>query len=133
MKAPADGRNAAEAPSARLDRWLWFARFFKSRSRASAFCESGRIRVNGTPVAKAHHPIRPGDVLTFPLTVRIRIIRIVALAGRRGPAPEARRLYEDLTQPDSPPSGEEETRDVPLASGDGTEADDRGSSGYAKP
>jgi ribosome-associated heat shock protein Hsp15 len=100
-----------ETQSARLDRWLWFARFFKSRSRATAFCESARIRVNGVLVAKAHHPIRPGDVLTFPLSVEVRIIRIVALAARRGPAPEARLLYEDLTQPDSLPSGEGERQD----------------------
>ena len=93
---------------ARLDRWLWFARFFKSRTRAAAFCETGRIRINGTLVAKAHHHIRPGDVLTFPLAAKVRIIRVVALAARRGPAPEARMLYEDLTQPESPPSGEED-------------------------
>ncbi len=75
---------------ARLDRWLWFARFFKSRTRATVFCERGRIRINGTPVGKAHYHIRPGDVLTFPLAARVRVIRVVALAQRRGPAPEAR-------------------------------------------
>jgi ribosome-associated heat shock protein Hsp15 len=110
MKTQANDRSMIETPSARLDRWLWFARFFKTRARATAYCESARIRINGMPVAKAHHPIRPGDVLTFPLAVKVRIIRIVALAARRGPASEARLLYEDLTQPDSLPSGEGEGR-----------------------
>jgi ribosome-associated heat shock protein Hsp15 len=100
-------RETDEAP-ARLDRWLWFARFFKSRTLATAFCETGRIRVNGIPAAKAHHPVRPGDVLTFALASRVRIVRVMALANRRGPASEARLLYEDLTRPDSPPSGHRE-------------------------
>ncbi|MFO1155004.1 MAG: RNA-binding S4 domain-containing protein [Rhodospirillales bacterium] len=99
-------QDTARPPSARLDRWLWFARLFKSRARATAFCQAGRIRINGTPVAKAHHPIRAGDVLTFPLAAHVRIIRVLVLATRRGPAPEARLLYEDLTPSDSPPSGE---------------------------
>lgn len=100
-------RNAADEAPARLDRWLWFARFFKSRSRATAFCETGRIRLNGTPIAKPHHSLRPGDVLTFALGPRVRVIRVVSSALRRGPAPEARRLYEDLTPSDLLPIGEE--------------------------
>jgi ribosome-associated heat shock protein Hsp15 len=82
--------------AARLDRWLWMARFFKSRTRATAFTETARIRLNEVPVGKAHALVRPGDVLTFSLADRIRIIRIVALPARRGPADEARLLYEDL-------------------------------------
>ena len=85
------------APGLRLDKWLWHARFFKTRSVASRYCEEGRLRVNGEPTAKAHYAARIGDVLTFPLGQDIRIIRIVALGERRGPAPEAQALYEDLT------------------------------------
>ena len=51
----------------RLDKWLWFARFFKSRSLATKVCSSTRLRVNSVPVAKAHYSIKVGDVLTFPL------------------------------------------------------------------
>jgi ribosome-associated heat shock protein Hsp15 len=83
----------------RLDKWLWCARFFKSRSAASRFCDDGRLRISGQVTHKAHHAVRPGDVLTFPLGPHIRVIRILALATRRGPAPEARTLYEDLSSP----------------------------------
>jgi ribosome-associated heat shock protein Hsp15 len=84
-------------PGLRLDKWLWHARFFKTRSLASQYCLSGRLRVNGVPTAKAHYAARVGDVLTFPLGDDIRVVKIVALGERRGPAPEAQTLYEDLT------------------------------------
>lgn len=80
----------------RLDKWLWCARFFKSRGLAAKACHEGRIRVSGHVVAKAHHTVRPGDVLTFPLGPNIRVVRIMAFAMRRGPPAEARELYEDL-------------------------------------
>ncbi|MGB8275523.1 MAG: RNA-binding S4 domain-containing protein [Alphaproteobacteria bacterium] len=84
-------------PRLRVDKWLWQARFFKSRTRASALCAAGRLRVGGQVVTKAHHPVGPGDVLTFPMGSRIRVVRILALGGRRGPAAEAALLYEDLS------------------------------------
>ena len=83
----------------RVDKWLWFARLFKSRTLAAALCQSGRIRVNGVIVQKAHHGLRPGDVLTFPKADYIRVIRVVGLGSRRGPAAEAQALYEDLDPP----------------------------------
>ena len=83
----------------RLDKWLWFARLFKSRTVASRLCASGRLRVNGASVSKAHHGLRPGDVLTFPKGAHIRVIEVRDLAVRRGPAAEARTLYEDLEPP----------------------------------
>jgi ribosome-associated heat shock protein Hsp15 len=86
----------------RLDRWLWCARFFKSRSLAAAFCNAGRLRLSGRKVDRAHQPIRPGDVLTFPLGPHIRVVRVAKLAVRRGPATEARGLYEDLAPPAAP-------------------------------
>jgi ribosome-associated heat shock protein Hsp15 len=80
----------------RLDKWLWYARFYKSRTLAAVACSSGRIRINGVPVAKSHRHLKPGDVLTFPHGSHIRIIRVLALGSRRGPASEARLLYQDL-------------------------------------
>lgn len=85
--------------SLRIDKWLWYARFFKSRTQAARLSASGRLRINGNPIAKAHHPVKEGDVLTFPKGHHIRVIRIQALGARRGPAAEAHALYEDLDPP----------------------------------
>ena len=71
--------------SPRLDKWLWHARFFKSRTLASKLCKSGKVRVNGELVKKAHVVVQPGDVLTFPLGPHIRLIKILKLGLRRGP------------------------------------------------
>jgi ribosome-associated heat shock protein Hsp15 len=83
-------------PGLRLDKWLWHARFCKSRTLAAKLAAAGKVRIAGAPVWKAHHAVRPGDVLTFPLGPDIRTVRILALGHRRGPAVEARSLYEDL-------------------------------------
>ena len=83
----------------RLDKWLWYARFVKTRSLATKLCATGAIRIGGFPVAKANHAVKPGDVLTFPLGRHVRVIKILALGERRGPAPEAQALYEDLSPP----------------------------------
>ncbi len=83
----------------RLDKWLWFARFCKSRTLASKLCAAGKIRIGGELVHKAHYLVRLGDVLTFPQGAYIRVIRVVQLGARRGPAAEARTLYEDLSPP----------------------------------
>ncbi len=95
------GTAAGEA--LRIDKWLWFARFFKSRSLASQFCGTGRVRIAGNVVGKASHMVRVDDVLTFPLREHIRVIKIVALGTRRGPAREAVLLYEDLAPPGAAP------------------------------
>jgi ribosome-associated heat shock protein Hsp15 len=86
----------AAHPSQRLDRWLWYARFFKSRSLATKHCAGNKVRVNRRIVSKASASIRAGDVLTFPQGRDIRVIRIIGLGTRRGPAVEAQGLYEDL-------------------------------------
>jgi ribosome-associated heat shock protein Hsp15 len=81
----------------RLDKWLWSARFVKVRSDCVRLIEDGLIRINRQPTDKAHARLRPGDVLTLPLPrAGVRVIRVLALATRRGPAPEARLLYEDV-------------------------------------
>jgi ribosome-associated heat shock protein Hsp15 len=85
-----------EADARRLDKWLWFARFFRSRTLASKLCTAGKVRIAGEIVHKAHYLVRPGDVLTFPQGRSIRVVRVLQVGDRRGPATEARTLYEDL-------------------------------------
>ncbi|MFO1190119.1 MAG: S4 domain-containing protein [Alphaproteobacteria bacterium] len=80
----------------RLDKWLWQARFAKSRGQAADLCRSALLRVNRVRVTHAHHRVRVGDVLTLPVRDEVRVIRICALGKRRGPAAEARCLYEEL-------------------------------------
>ena len=77
------------ADDLRIDKWLWYARFFKSRALASKMCQSGKIRVDGAPITKAHFTVRVGQVLTFPQGPNIRIVRVEEMGKRRGPAPEA--------------------------------------------
>ena len=99
------GRSAAAAvapPTMRLDQFFCYARFFKSRTQAAAFIAAGRVRVGGAVVGKAHYAVRVGDVLTFPLRQHVRVVRVLALPGRRGPPAEARGLYEDLNPPPAP-------------------------------
>jgi ribosome-associated heat shock protein Hsp15 len=84
-------------PTIRLDKWLWQARFFKSRSRAAGVVTGGKVRIDGVPVAKPARAVGAGDVLTFVQATDTRVVRIVELGTRRGPAPEAQALYEDLT------------------------------------
>ena len=83
--------------SQRLDKWLWHARFFKTRSKATTFVKSGRLRLNDEKIAKPHQPVRIGDVLTFPKTHDIRVVRVLDLAERRGPFSEAQLLYDDIS------------------------------------
>ena len=84
----------------RLDKWLVFARFFKTRSIAAGVVESGRLRINGASITKPHYKLRVGEVLTFPHGSFVRVIRVVSLPSRRGPAPEAQLCYEDLSRPE---------------------------------
>jgi ribosome-associated heat shock protein Hsp15 len=88
----------------RIDKWLWYARFYKSRTLASRAVAAGRVRINSERVVKSHGSVRPGDVLTFPHGHDIRVVRVVNLGERRGPAPEARELYEDLAPPQAAPA-----------------------------
>jgi ribosome-associated heat shock protein Hsp15 len=86
-----------EAPSAiRLDKWLWQARFCKSRALASRLIADGAVRVNAVRMTKPSTVVRVGDGVSFAQGRRVRALRIRALGARRGPAPEARLLYADL-------------------------------------
>ncbi len=80
----------------RVDKWLWHARFRKSRALAQALCADGCVTLNGAPIAKPSVLVRPGDTLVLILGPTRRRVRVLALGERRGPAPEARALYEDL-------------------------------------
>jgi ribosome-associated heat shock protein Hsp15 len=82
----------------RIDKWLWHARFAKTRSLAAKLCEGG-IRVDGALVAKPGASIRPGQILTFALGRHVRVIELIAIGERRGSAEEARTLYRDLAPP----------------------------------
>jgi len=86
----------SEDETQRLDKWLWCARFFKTRGLANKLVGAGRLRLSGKVVSKAHQLVRSGDVLTFPQGPHIRVVKVLFLAERRGPAPEAQMLYEDL-------------------------------------
>ncbi|MHA1528998.1 MAG: RNA-binding S4 domain-containing protein [Alphaproteobacteria bacterium] len=101
--AEAASKEKPQAEKVRVDKWLWQARFFKTRGLAAGLAGSGRLRINREHVAKPAQPVRPGDVLTFPQGDRIRVIRIEALGARRGPAPEARALYTDLDEAGATP------------------------------
>ncbi|MES2055638.1 MAG: S4 domain-containing protein [Pseudomonadota bacterium] len=82
----------------RLDRFLWFARLARTRSAAQAIAANSRLRIDGRPVDRAHTPVRVGCVLTFLGHGGVRAIRVEALPPRRGPAPEARACYTELTE-----------------------------------
>lgn len=118
---------AEDKDSQRLDKWLWHARFCKSRTLASEFCETTGVRVGGQPVRKAHYHVKVGDVLTFTHGSNVRVLRIVALSPRRLSPVLARELYDDLdppppreTVPSDPRAGERQP-----GSGRPTKADRR--------
>ena len=81
----------------RLDKWLWYARFFKTRTAATKLVQSGKLRINGEVTHKPHRTASTGMVLTFPQSKHIRVVKITQLGHRRGPAIEAMSLYEDLS------------------------------------
>lgn len=81
----------------RLDRFLWWARLAKTRSAAQAIAATGTLRIDGRAVDRAHAHVRTGNVLTFYANNRVRVVRVETLPHRRGPAPEARACYADLT------------------------------------
>jgi ribosome-associated heat shock protein Hsp15 len=92
----AASRDAADWQ--RLDMWLWCARAAKARSDCARLVEEGAVRLNRQPTVKAHAKLRIGDVLTMALRGEVRVWRVMALAARRGPAPEARLLYEEVPE-----------------------------------
>ncbi|MBT8408031.1 MAG: RNA-binding S4 domain-containing protein [Alphaproteobacteria bacterium] len=82
----------------RLDKWLWQARFFKTRTLATEKVSRGKVRLNGRLVKKPATGVGAGDVLTFVQGAQVRVIRITGMPRRRGPASEAASLFEDITE-----------------------------------
>jgi ribosome-associated heat shock protein Hsp15 len=83
----------------RLDRWLFHARFYRTRTLAQTATAAGRVRLNGMKVDKPGHVVKPGDVVTLGKGAQVVAVRVLALAERRGPATEAHALYEVLEDP----------------------------------
>lgn len=83
--------------SLRIDKWLWFCRFAKSRSLAANWVAEGEIWLNGRQIDKAAQGVRAGDEVELPMGPKLRRrVRVIALGERRGPAPEAQALYQEL-------------------------------------
>jgi len=89
-----------DAREQRLDKWLWHARFVKSRSLAAKLVEDGHIRVNRQRVLKASTTVKCGDVVTAAIHNRVRIIEVIAIGDRRGPPSEAQTLYREHLLPE---------------------------------
>ena len=99
----------------RLDKWLWFTRVVKTRSLASRLVTDGHVRVNSVRVETAAKAVRPGDIVTVALERHVRVLKVISSGDRRGPAPEARTLYEDLAPRPAAAPGDHESE------ADGTE------------
>lgn len=93
--------DSDSSTATRADRWLWAARAFKTRALAAAACDGGKVTINGH-TAKPHKLIRAGDEVVISTADGKRILRVVGLAERRGPAPQAQALYEDHSPPPPP-------------------------------
>jgi ribosome-associated heat shock protein Hsp15 len=85
--------------SRRLDQWLWFARLVKSRSLSVRLCAAGAVTLNGAAVRKSNQLVRIGDAIAAPQGGFRRTVRVLALGARRGPAAEARLLYQEVAAP----------------------------------
>lgn len=88
----------------RIDRFFFFIRLFKSRTLAQAMVDEGHIRIDGRRVEKATQDVRVGSTIALPLHGRIRVLRVLELPARRGPAAEARACYEELVIDEGKPA-----------------------------
>ena len=120
---PDSGPGAPERAKARLDQWLWFARFVKTRSLGARLCAAGAVAVNGAPAKKPNQSVRVGDLVVLPQGGWQLTVRVLALGTHRGPATEARGLYEevatatrlrDLAPPWAPLLAEDEPPPAPI-------------------
>jgi ribosome-associated heat shock protein Hsp15 len=94
-----DANHVADPDDLRLDRWIWFARFQRSREACADLVRAGRVRVNGRRVQRPGTAIGPGDILTLALPGQTLVVEVIALAQRRGAADEAQRLYRLVDVP----------------------------------
>lgn len=98
-----DNPDAEADETQRLDKWLWYARQLKTRTLATRLVGDGKVRVNREKTDKPSQAVRAGDVITFTVNRRIRVLKVLAPGHRRGPASEAQMLYEDITPQEAPP------------------------------
>nr|WP_294167157.1 RNA-binding S4 domain-containing protein [uncultured Sphingomonas sp.] len=82
----------------RIDKFLFFTRLIKSRTQAQALLDEGRTRIDGRRVEKPSDTVKPGSVVALPLRGQVRVIRVLGLPERRGPAPEAQTFYEEIAE-----------------------------------
>ena len=101
-----------EAGRQRIDRWLWHARVVKTRELAKALVEGGHVRVDRERETKAGAAVKVGQVLTVTLPARVRVLRILGFAERRGSAEVAAGLFEDLSPPPPPREARPETAEI---------------------
>ena len=88
----------------RIDRFFFFIRLAKSRTIAQHLVDEGHVRIDGKRVEKPSEEVRAGSIVALPLHGQVRILRVLVLPVRRGPASEARACYEELTQGNPRPS-----------------------------
>jgi ribosome-associated heat shock protein Hsp15 len=96
-----DPAPAVATERQRLDKWLWYARLVKTRQQAVRLVEDGYVRIDARRAEAPARSVGPGNVLTIALQRQVRVVRILAIAERRGPSRDARLLFEDLTANDA--------------------------------
>ena len=101
--SPSGGVVIGGSATQRLDKWLWYARIAKSRTLAAGLVSRGKVRINRVRAEKPSQAVRRGDVVTVAVGRTIRVLKIEAPGKRRGPAAEARLLYEELTAAEDKP------------------------------
>jgi len=89
-------RSARNDGVVRIDRFLFFIRLLKSRTLAQTLIDAGHVRIDGKRVEKPSESVRIGSIIAFPLHDHVRVIRVLSLPNRRGPAAEARACYQEL-------------------------------------
>ena len=87
---------AAELQRQRIDRWLWHARFVRTRGAAAAITEAGYIRINGARINAPGRMIRTGDIITVALDRGVRVVRVTGFAERRGAPKSVAALYQEV-------------------------------------
>lgn len=86
-----------ETDRQRVDKWLWHARVVRTRSAAAGLVTSGHVRLNGDRIDAASRSVKSGDVVTIALDRRVRVLKVMGFAERRGAADIASALFEDLS------------------------------------
>ena len=104
--------NILEKKTLRLDIYLYYIRIFKSRSIASKFVLTNRLRISGQVTQKPHKMISVGDVLTMTINDNIKILKVLDIPSRRGPYPESLNFYEDITPNEIIPKKESSNIDI---------------------